>query len=205
MRKGFTIVELLIVIVVIAILATISIVAYNGIQIRSRNVARLQAATNIYKQLELYTQQTGKPYGVDVACIPTEANYDAGNGGLPDCYRSDASRSESGTVNNNLNAAGFTKLSYPDTPITSASGVIFRGIHLAYFAYMNQGMNGTLRPHILIFFLEGSDQDCGPYSVRQDSTKITTDPLNSIIRAKNYISDTSFTWCALSLTHYTAI
>ena len=35
-RRGFTIVELLIVIVVIAILAAITIVAYNGIQIRAR-------------------------------------------------------------------------------------------------------------------------------------------------------------------------
>lgn len=34
--SGFTIVELLIVIVVVAILAAISIVAYNGIQVRSK-------------------------------------------------------------------------------------------------------------------------------------------------------------------------
>lgn len=38
-RKGFTIVELLIVVVVIAILAAITIVAYNGIQNRSKNSA----------------------------------------------------------------------------------------------------------------------------------------------------------------------
>ena len=49
-QKGFTIVELLIVIVVIAILAAITIVAYNGIQTRARNskissdIAMLQRA-----------------------------------------------------------------------------------------------------------------------------------------------------------------
>lgn len=36
-RRGFTIVELLIVIVIIGILASITIVAYNGIQVRAQN------------------------------------------------------------------------------------------------------------------------------------------------------------------------
>lgn len=39
-QRGFTIVELLIVIVVIAILAAISIIAYNGIQSRARDAQR---------------------------------------------------------------------------------------------------------------------------------------------------------------------
>ena len=43
--KGFTIVELLIVIVVIAILAAISIVAYNGIQSRANNT-KIVSVTN---------------------------------------------------------------------------------------------------------------------------------------------------------------
>ena len=48
--KGFTIVELLIVIVVIAILATITIVAFNGIQDRAKN-ARLVAAVDAYEKM----------------------------------------------------------------------------------------------------------------------------------------------------------
>lgn len=51
---GFTIVELLIVIVVIAILAAITIVAYNGIQSRARETSLRSDLTNIAKQLELY-------------------------------------------------------------------------------------------------------------------------------------------------------
>lgn len=57
--NGFTIVELLIVIVVIAILAAISIVAYNGIQDRATNARRLNDMEVITKALEMYKAQKG--------------------------------------------------------------------------------------------------------------------------------------------------
>ncbi len=58
--KGFTIVELLIVIVVIAILAAISIVAYNGVQQRTRDSVRLQDMASIAKALEVYKTVHGR-------------------------------------------------------------------------------------------------------------------------------------------------
>ena len=53
-KSGFTIVELLIVIVVIAILAAISIVAYNGIQVRARDTDRASDISQIKKKIETY-------------------------------------------------------------------------------------------------------------------------------------------------------
>lgn len=52
--RGFTIVELLIVIVVIAILAAITIVAYNGIQNRAKASAGQAAANALMKKVEAY-------------------------------------------------------------------------------------------------------------------------------------------------------
>jgi type IV pilus assembly protein PilA len=56
MRKdsGFTIVELLIVIVVIAILATISIVAYSGIQARAKTTKAQANASQVQKIAEAF-------------------------------------------------------------------------------------------------------------------------------------------------------
>ena len=48
-QTGFTIVELLIVIVVIAILATISVVAYTGVQVRARDSMRTDNIAKIKK------------------------------------------------------------------------------------------------------------------------------------------------------------
>lgn len=53
-QSGFTIVELLIVIVVIGILAAIVIVAYNGIQNRARQVKAESDITNAQKLIEAY-------------------------------------------------------------------------------------------------------------------------------------------------------
>ncbi len=57
--KGFTIVELLIVIVVIAILATISIVTYNGIQQRAKLARQTAAIDRIGKAIQLWSAEKG--------------------------------------------------------------------------------------------------------------------------------------------------
>lgn len=58
-QLGFTIVELLVVIVVIAILASISTVAYTGIQNRAHDAALQSDANTIEKVMQLYYVHNG--------------------------------------------------------------------------------------------------------------------------------------------------
>jgi prepilin-type N-terminal cleavage/methylation domain-containing protein len=58
-ERGFTIVELLIVIVVIGILAAITIVAFNGVQQRARNTQYKTDASTIVKKAEALNADTG--------------------------------------------------------------------------------------------------------------------------------------------------
>ncbi|HWT40017.1 MAG TPA: prepilin-type N-terminal cleavage/methylation domain-containing protein [Dongiaceae bacterium] len=57
-NEGFTIVELLIVVVVIAILAAITIVSYNGITNRANQSAAKETASTVQKKAELFNSDT---------------------------------------------------------------------------------------------------------------------------------------------------
>lgn len=58
-QRGFTIVELLLVIVVIAILSAIVIVAYNGVQLRARQAKAQSDISNVQKLVETHKAFNG--------------------------------------------------------------------------------------------------------------------------------------------------
>ncbi len=58
-QRGFTLVELLIVIVVIAILAALIIVAYNGLQGRAAEASVRSDLRNIFNKMEIYNTDKG--------------------------------------------------------------------------------------------------------------------------------------------------
>lgn len=66
--RGFTIVELLIVIVVVAILAAISVVAYNGIQQRAKNSKTLSLVDQWEKSIRMF-QVTSNYLPEDWTCL----------------------------------------------------------------------------------------------------------------------------------------
>lgn len=69
-QRGFTIVELLIVIVVIGVLAAIAVVAYNGIQSRAYDSSVQNDLSVLAKKLELARAETGS--------YPSSASVQAG-------------------------------------------------------------------------------------------------------------------------------
>ncbi len=77
-KQGFTIVELLIVIVIIAILASITIVAYNGVQQRARNSQILSGVEAYKKALMEYATDNGSYPSASGGRVCLGANYAGG-------------------------------------------------------------------------------------------------------------------------------
>jgi prepilin-type N-terminal cleavage/methylation domain-containing protein len=76
-QPAFTIVELLIVIVVIGILATIAAVAYGNIAAGARDAQRLNGIRTIAQALELYYEENGRyPSGVCGSSCPSPKKID---------------------------------------------------------------------------------------------------------------------------------
>lgn len=74
-EKGFTIVELLIVVVVIAVLAAITVVAFNGVQKRAIQSRYLADLNSTRKKVELYSAEfSGYPGSITDCPSPAAAN-----------------------------------------------------------------------------------------------------------------------------------
>jgi len=146
-QRGFTIVELLIVVVVIAILAAISIVAYSGIQRRANNAAIVDAAAKSLRAVQAYIAANGS-YPIATTndfCITTETG--CGSGII------------STTFETNMATISTLPRSVPEVSPSE------RGLWFTYNA--NQTLNGSSRPMRLTYYLTGTNQRCGAGDVVQ--------------------------------------
>ena len=146
--KGFTIVELLIVVVIIAILAAITLVTYNGIQQRANNAAIIDAASKSLRMIQAYIAANDKYPLVFASSNGVCVTVDTG------CVTSSGSPfGANSTLINNVSSIGNLPSKVP------ASGTFAYGITYAYDPART--MNGVVQPAVLIYFLEGTSQQCG--------------------------------------------
>jgi len=147
-RSGFTIVELLIVIVVIAVLAAISIVAYNGIQIRAKNTARVTSAQQAIKAIQSYQAANANLPLVGYTTCVTEICTD---------YSGTAENASRTTLVNNMK----TIANLPPSSPPAGNGGKYYGIWYNYRATGATFDGQTGQIVLLMFWLDGLSQDCG--------------------------------------------
>jgi len=148
--RGFTIVELLIVIVVIAILAAISIVAYNGIQSRARNSAIESTVSSYLKLLKVYTATYGAYPTTSGTCLCSVSDYDTAAMGVGKCFPNPVSALS--TLESELKKVGT--LPPPNVSCFTMYGTCRNAISF----YRNGAfrIDGVTHNNYLIYFLENN-------------------------------------------------
>lgn len=143
-RRGFTIVELLVVIVVIAVLATITIISYQGIQQRTNNAAIIDAAAKSLRMIQAYIGAYDKyPQLSGSSCITNASGCQVNNNIM----------NTSATFDNAIATVGTLPRTIPMDSGTNQSGVWYN--HSPTRTY-----NGAVQPALLIYWLYGTSQQC---------------------------------------------
>ena len=174
--QGFTIVELLVVIVVVGILAAITTVSYNGVVVSARNMARIQTASSLITNLRIYEATNGadKLYSLilpEDQCIgsdfddvdPTEAvscRYSETDGGLKSTTKINTA------LYDELNTLTSYKVKYK--PVTQSNFLGMKYV-ISSAPFVHREVFNTVQMDsgpkvnnftIMSYRLEGENQDC---------------------------------------------
>ena len=155
--RGFSIVELLIVIVVLGILASVTLVTYSGIQKRAQNVKTISAASHYLNLLEIYHIDNKAypampdPSIVDM-CLGTVYTVDPIYG--PDCVVTSPNGKKASATDQFYAYTNSDSLPEPSTVGYSNGPVLVRGVRLSFLS--NQRLDGEPQQWWLTYVLAGT-------------------------------------------------
>jgi prepilin-type N-terminal cleavage/methylation domain-containing protein len=166
--SGFTIVELLIVIVVIGILAAITIIAFSGIQSRAKNSVTISTMKAYQTALSEYVIDHGSYPTINGTCLGGPyKDYNAD--GIADCgdvnqtYR----ESVSTTFNNQMKQyLGGTTPNVNVDELTSFGSTFVGGYVNNWTSFT---VDGVQNPYYMMYILAGNNVDCGSTVVATNS------------------------------------
>ena len=193
--KGFTIVELLIVIVIIGILAGISIVTYTGMQERSRNMAIERAVSDYVKALGVYRTEYGTYPTTTSTCMGAVADYR--NGGCMSVASAPAA--PSATFETELKKV-ISPLPKPDNnKCYTGWGACRRNFTHVYIPpASNWRIDGATHSNYIIYFLSGGDGCSLPNLLGAPYSNFTSTPTVKYTETRSVGAKSEY-MCILSL------
>ena len=196
-RAGFTIVELLIVIVVIGILAAVTIVAYSGIRQNAENTVKSQTAKEYSTALTAYTvtNESYPPMSAGSVCLGQGYTIRVEGDTAGECGGSDYQTKEDSTFNGALRQL----VSIPQASnkvVVKQDGVTFVGVTLTRWDDFK--VDGISNPYFMQYVLEGSNQPCKVSGLVQMKSGVWGD-MTPATDQKNTFYDSKSTTCVVAL------
>lgn len=176
---GFTIVELLIVIVVIGILAAITLVTYGTIQQKATNTSVIDAASKSSRMIQAYIAANGSIPVPAGACITIDSGCATGG-----------SYAANSTFNTNMATVGTIPRSVP------ISGSDHYGV--IYYYNASRIVDGISKPIVLLYWLVGTSQNCGLSGLVADPNAASTTTTSATYTSSND-SGSGKTLCAVAV------
>lgn len=202
-QTGFTIVELLIVIVVIAIIAAITVVAFNGVQQRAKNSQRVNIAKEWQKLILAYTTVNGAYPLVTVnnhTCLGDHyvTNFDI-NADV-DCYSTNNIKHPTAAILNAYRTVATLPV-FPNDTMTSVGGYgTVTGISIRAHDTLDPATTPQIQYPMLWYWLHGTSQDCVLRPVAQPVAggyQLTTNTFS--------VNDGNYTRCVIILPSPTSL
>lgn len=161
--RGFTIVEIAIVVVIIGILAAITLTVYSGAVDRANNDQTIAAVTQYVKALKTYAEDNGGngfPVDTNYPCLGAPTTRCGVTSTSPSCFGGIgyASGETPNTGSSPLNLSGAVLSEVTSLPQPSPQLIQCNGASSAVGAFYYY--SGSSSP-VIYFYLKGNNVDCG--------------------------------------------
>jgi prepilin-type N-terminal cleavage/methylation domain-containing protein len=157
---GFTIVELLIVIVVIGILAAITVIAFNNVSAKARNSRTISVVQSYNKALASYraVNNSYPPVNAGRACLGS-GYTDTNSDGIADCGETANLANEDTTFFNALKAI-ITAQPTVNTARVNMPYQTSTFVGAAIYNWAGFKVNNVSNPYYIMYILEGDGVNC---------------------------------------------
>ncbi len=148
-KKGFTLLELIIVVALIALISAIVMVALSDSREHSRNTARVAQIKEYQKAFNLYYSDTGyyPRFGSGETAVMCLGDYPDNN-----CWQNGSSVLERTAIANAIVPKYMGQIPQAETVLFGQGGTMHEGMT---YRHQNYGKAYTIQ-----YFMEGNDKDC---------------------------------------------